>query len=671
MSYKFQSFPLKSFIEDRILLPRFQRKATWTDKQNFELAISLFQEYPMGVVVINVEKDSEKYLLDGRQRRNALRVMRDNPVALYTWARSFLKFKNNTDQKDINTSFWNHVGQYLSTDHDDSNIDDKEVEDIYDFSVDPSFDAERQRQGLKTLLDLIQMVHPIKKGRSCWERMFDFSDFIPRFTNMLSEGMNDPVVGLKNLLREFINKVNKYDCILKNPIKELQYKSFYEFISNRFKVENELGLEKYIINNWEYIQRSLEIIDREEKIYLTSEIGVILLSRATPLDAQNIFTRINTGGTKLKAEELLSAKPFWNEPVHLNSDTEVAAYIRTLYKNLQIPFNNQYVRWDLLATLLSRIDENHLIFDTFAAEKEKNNGVSISEIVLGFKLASSWYVGGMANSYVTKLESDKSLMKAIDDSMTSLATDVNELCKILFEDPLFQYLYSYKMPLTNLLGNAPSLEFVCILLKDWYAKGRSGKGLNELKRNAKILLDRLIYEYATKVWRGAGDSKMASDMQNWKKRLEPVPKEDWINFIAGACEGEVAGNITSQNILTPVLCYAYALNKQMAQGTYSFDVDHIFPRAKFAGNQMIDSKYEHSLTNLAFLPKKDNVAKNDKALEEILDPWLKHQITNYEYIEEKDFKKFSNIAAFKDLIALRKQKFIEIFSDCRMAALSN
>ena len=670
MSYKFQSFPLKSFIEDRILLPRFQRKATWTDKQNFELAISLFQEYPMGVVVINIEKDSEKYLLDGRQRRNALRIMRDNPVALYTWARSFLKFKNNTDTKDINTLFWKHVGQYLSTDHDDVGNEDKDLDDNFDFSVDPSFDAEKQRQGLKTLLDLILMVHPLKKGLSCWERTFDFSEFIPRFNNMLSEGINDPVIGLKNLLREFVNKVNKYS-FSKNPIKELEYKSFYDFISNRFKVENESGLENYIVNNWEYIQRSLEIIDREEKVYLTSEIGVILLSRATPLDAQNIFTRINTGGTKLKAEELLSAKPFWNERVHVNPDTEIAGHIRELYRNLQIPFNNQYVRWDLLATLLTRVDDQHLVFDSFAGEKEKNNGVSISEIVLGFKLASSWYVGGMANSYVTKLENDPLLMKAIDNSMTCLATDVNELCQIIFDDPLFQYLHSYRMPLTSMLGNAPSLEFICILLKDWYEKGRCGKGLNELKRNAKILLDRLIYEYATKVWRGAGDSKMATDLLNWKKRLEPVPEDDWKAFIEGACEGEVAGNITSQNILTPVLCYAYALNKQMAHGSYSFDVDHIFPRAKFAGNQMIESKYENSLTNLAFLPKKDNVAKNDKSLEEILDPWLKYQITNYEYIEEGDFKKFSNIAAFKDLIELRKQKFIEIFTQCRMAALSN
>lgn len=53
------------FINNEIELPRFQRKATWKDTDNFKLCISVFKGYPMGVVIVN-ELGQKKYLLDGR-----------------------------------------------------------------------------------------------------------------------------------------------------------------------------------------------------------------------------------------------------------------------------------------------------------------------------------------------------------------------------------------------------------------------------------------------------------------------------------------------------------------------------------------------------------------------------------------------------------------------------
>ena len=53
MSYNIEPMELISFVEDnKLKLPRFQRKTTWDKKQNFELAISVFQDYPVGVVII-------------------------------------------------------------------------------------------------------------------------------------------------------------------------------------------------------------------------------------------------------------------------------------------------------------------------------------------------------------------------------------------------------------------------------------------------------------------------------------------------------------------------------------------------------------------------------------------------------------------------------------------
>ena len=99
MSYNIETRSITEFVTDsKIKLPRFQRKSTWTAKQNFELAISIFQEYPVGVVIINDEGHTS-WLLDGRQRRTALKDLRANPDLVYDWARKYIKFKNKVFQR--------------------------------------------------------------------------------------------------------------------------------------------------------------------------------------------------------------------------------------------------------------------------------------------------------------------------------------------------------------------------------------------------------------------------------------------------------------------------------------------------------------------------------------------------------------------------------------------
>ena len=74
--YEIRPESIKTFITDRnVRLPRFQRKQTWNSKKNFQLCISLFKEYPIGVTILSVEESKGKnvrWLLDGRQRKNAL-----------------------------------------------------------------------------------------------------------------------------------------------------------------------------------------------------------------------------------------------------------------------------------------------------------------------------------------------------------------------------------------------------------------------------------------------------------------------------------------------------------------------------------------------------------------------------------------------------------------------
>ena len=184
MSYIIEPMPLISFLEDsKLRLPRFQRKATWDKKQNFELAISVFQDYPVGVVIVNQEQKTS-WLLDGRQRRSALTSMRDNPVELYEWARTYIGFAKTADELEVKSKYWEKVERYLQTDEstdaeDDSDHYEQEGEAASEIEEN-SFDSAKQRRGLQTLLDIILMVHQNKPAGSKWEQTFDFGNFFSR-----------------------------------------------------------------------------------------------------------------------------------------------------------------------------------------------------------------------------------------------------------------------------------------------------------------------------------------------------------------------------------------------------------------------------------------------------------------------------------------------------------
>ena len=184
MGYRIEPLSISSFLdENKMRLPRFQRKATWDKKQNFELAISVFQDYPVGVVIVNKEKDVS-WLLDGRQRRNALKRMRENPVELYEWARAYIGFAKNADEFTVKQSYWDKVEKYLTTeikDSENTSSDDVSYEGVEEnTNEEDSFDSQKQRKGLTTLLNLILMVHQNKPSGSKWELTFDFTKYFTR-----------------------------------------------------------------------------------------------------------------------------------------------------------------------------------------------------------------------------------------------------------------------------------------------------------------------------------------------------------------------------------------------------------------------------------------------------------------------------------------------------------
>ena len=676
MSYRIEPLSIISFLdENRMKLPRFQRKATWDKKQNFELAISVFQDYPVGVVIVNKEQNIS-WLLDGRQRRNALQKMRDNPVELYEWARSYIGFAKNADEFTLKQAYWEKVEKYLSTEiQDNTSIsdDDNDV-DIYDDQEDDvavdedSFDSQKQRKGLTTLLNLILMVHQNKPSGSKWQQNFDFTKFFDRlkYAPQKNDGKVEPV-----LLRRFILEVIK-DAEFSND-GEINKEYLIDYFCNNFSIadSNISKFKNEIEKRWDEILNSFVTINETEKIFAEARIGIIWLTNASPLDAQNIFSRINKGGTQLKAEELLSAKPYWNVEVQVNEQV-VLDLVAAMYSTLDVSKPDTIVRWDLCATLISRIKDQNLIFDDYA--NVKSGEIAMDKVTLGFKLLSSFIENGMASKSVIDLEKNNSINWNTDISV--LVDEVNKICEILLTTAFFKALQAWKKPITKLLGNAIALEFLTIIWLDWKDKGKptvSSAELKAVQRDAKILFDRLVFEYATKVWRGSGDSKMSNDIKNWKSRLVPINKSDWKTFIEGACEGVYNGQNTTVKLLRPVIYYYYVLTDCLPynQVNTQFDVDHIIPQEIFKGNSMVVQELKDSLGNLALLPKKDNISKKSKKLNEITDPWLKASISTFSGIQESEFDKYSNVVNISELKTKRQVLFLTAYNTNRDANLAN
>lgn len=670
MSYKIEPMSVREFVDDnQMKLPRFQRKATWNDKQNFELAISIFQDYPVGVVIVNKEPDSS-WLLDGRQRRAALKMMRENPDEVYKWAKKYIKFKPNSDNGEVRAKYWERVEEYLQKDKseedtpkDEADRDDDEAEDDEERIAIDSFDPKRQRSGLGILLEIILMVHQYKNSMGAWERAFDFKPYFSRLSYApVSEGGKINPVRLRDFILKMIKETN-----------DLTLKFFCDYYKDSFDIIESKApfFESEVSNRWEEIEKCIETIKKSEKVFVDARIGVIQLTNVSPLDAQNIFSRINSGGTQLKAEELLSAKPFWNEVVY--ADSRFKSVVYDLYERLGVDKPESVVKWDLCATLLDRISDRQLLFDV--PDKDKKD-VDVGRITLGFKLVSSVFRGGMSAKSVGDLEkSDKKPEIKWEEDIDNLICDVSQVCEILENCSFFKYLQSWNTSIYKLMGSAIVLEFITITLKNWYDKGKptSGSKMQDVQRDARILFDKLVYEYASGAWRGSGDSKMASHIANWKERLIKVDKDSWTQFIKGACSGEFNGQNIVLTHLTPVLYYSYMLLEKAPTSSVDvvFEVDHIVPQAKFDGDSSGEKRKRDSLVNLALLPKKDNISKRDKELREITDSWLKNQIMEYTGIPESSFVTYSDIINFDDMKAFRMEEFLRIFGYMRDSNLSN
>lgn len=671
--YEIRPESIKTFITDRnVKLPRFQRKQTWDEKKNFQLCISLFKEYPIGVCILSVEENKGKtvrWLLDGRQRKNALAMMYDDPENIYNWAKRFIGFKNSDQPSEIEEKFITKINDYIEADLDeefemisvDGGEDDSEAKEE---NVEETIDA--GAYGLDLLLDIIKVIHNKQKKNTGFTKPFDFTKYV----NKLPYIEND-IQGVRLSSRKVKTFIDEYRKFCDDEYIDYDdAKSFYKFLDSRSDVQDEKKTKALIAEKWNAIIERMLIVEKIEGLLTNSKIGMIEVKNLTPSDSQKIFNIINSEGEKLTAVEILSAKPHWNIPVDNPSQSAIDA-TKELYKRIGT-VQTDVVRWDLPATFLKRIGKNFVIkqFTDSKTDFEK-------ELTYGFKILSSIYVGGVKKESIEEL-SKASLNWSSD--IENLIYDIQSMLKLISSFDYFKYFKSWNTTMMELTSDAIALDFITIAYKDWCRKGKpiGDTKAKQFQKNCFILWDKLIFEYINKQWRGSSDQKIANNIValiNEPDLFVPVSTDKW----RGILEDQIFEYSSIETIdismamMKPLLYHFYCLMKMQGPDTvYDIEIDHIIPQTLF-NESSIPRKdiVQNNLLNLGLLPKDENVAKSNKKLILIDSQWLKDQIVKYEFISEEKFNEYSNVNNYQKMFDEREIVFLEAYTTKRNDILNN
>lgn len=681
--YEIRPETIKTFITDRaIKLPRFQRKQTWDEKKNFQLCISIFKNYPMGVCILSVDEEKGRTireLLDGRQRRNALTLMYENPENIYLWARKFIGFKNSDQSLEIHERFIQKINEYLEADDSDSEDDDDNVEsDVVSDELrenQESYNPIDDKNGLDLLFYIIEMVHNNYAHGTGFTRPFDFTKYVKKLSYVENIPTGNKYFLSGKSLKIFIDEYRSY-C----DVSDCEYseeESFFAFVKNRSEVssDSEKGLKLLISQNWKNILSRINLVDRIDSLLAASKIGLIEVKNLKPADSQKIFNIINSEGVKLTAAEILSAKPHWNRKIKNPSAQSVEA-TKELYKNMGLaPVD--VVRWDIPATLLSRFDHN-VIYKDLSWDSKNQKADFEKKLTLGFKILSGLYEKGVKKDDIEKLGTDPEI--DWESGVEQVISDLNMVIKLIEDCSYFSFLKSWKTSIMELTSDAIAMNFLLIAYFDWIRKERpvgASKQTKIFQKNCFITWDLLIYEYVSRLWRGSSDSTIAYNISTLSSKpslFEAVKKEEWLKLLKEIFDkSQVKNTDVSIALMKPILYHMYCLKEiSPPDSKYPIEVDHIIPQALFKGSSLERNDIvQDNLFNLGLLPKNNNISKSDKKLVEISDAWLKNQIKRYEFVDEKDFPKYSNINNYMDLFKKRKKIFEEAFGCCRDNMINN
>ncbi len=678
--YEIRSESVKTFITDRsIKLPRFQRKQTWKEAKNFQLCISIFNEYPLGMCIISSEKRKAKtvsLLLDGRQRRNALSQMYEDPEKIYLWALKFIGIKNNDQIADIEDKYYNKINDYIEAEYDQKDEEDLEDPTSEDEQIEEDEDDESKEEeefdpnesGLAILLQIIKICHNKTVKGTGFTRPFDLSKNVSRLPYI--ENNNGKLKLSSKRVKTFIDEYQRYCDEM--DYDQYEMASFEEYIRSRCDILD--GKDKKfktdLTQKWEAIVERMQIVDKIDTFLSRSFVGIIEVKDPSPSDAQKIFNIINTGGEPLSSVEILSAKPHWNITVENPSENAVE-YIKRLYKRIGVD-SASIVRWDYPATFYRRMGKN-LIFP----ELEEKDDTLGKELTLGFKILSAIKVNGVQKESIEELGKKTDINWAID--IDKILEELSYMDKVMASYSYFKYFSSWKTTVYELSSEAVSINYLSLVYLDWIRKGKP-VGMDAktklFQKNSFILWDRLIYEYVYKQWKGAADHKTANNINSFSSEpdtFKPIETNKWINLLTEIHDESRIDNLDiTLDYMKPLLFHMYCMKKVQGPDDCEIEVDHILPKNTF-DNSTIDRKgvVQNNLYNLGLLPKRDNISKSNSKLKTIDDDWLIDQIQKYEFIKKEDFEKYSNINNYKEMYKERFDIFVETYTRDRDNLLNN
>lgn len=672
--YEIRPESIKTFITDRnVKLPRFQRKQTWDDKKNFQLCISLFKEYPIGVSILSVDESKGRtirWLLDGRQRKNALAMMYDDPENIYNWAKKFIGFKNSDQPSEIEEKFYAKINEYIEADLDEeyevvSQVNEEDDSEAQEGTGEDSFDL--NSYGLALLLDIIKIIHNKQKKNTGFTKPFDFTKYVNKLPYVDVEAAGVKLSSRR--VKTFIDEYRKY-CD-DEYIDYDDHKSFYKFLVLRCDIQDDKKTQSLINSNWNAIKERILIVEKIDSLLTNSKIGMIEVKNLSPSDSQKIFNIINSEGEKLTAVEILSAKPHWNIVVDNPSQAAVDA-AKELYSKIGT-VQTDIVRWDLPATFIKRIGKNFVLkqFTDSKTDFEK-------ELTTGFKILSSILVGGVKKEDIEALSKVPNVNWSAD--IESLIYDFQNMFKLIASFDYFKYFKSWNTSMMELTSDAVALDFIAIAYKDWCRKGKplGDSKAKQFQKNCFILWDRLIYEYINKQWRGSSDSKIANNISllvNEPDLFVAVPEHKWKTIL----EDQIFATSTIETIdismamMKPLLYHMYCLKSMQGPDTsYGLEVDHIIPQTLFNESSIARKEViQDNLLNLGLLPKDENVAKSNKKLILIDSQWLKDQVTKYEFIDESKFLEYSNVSNYEKMFDERAEIILDAYGEKRRDILNN
>lgn len=677
--YEIRPESIKTFITaNNIRLPRFQRKQTWDAKKNFELCISVFKNYPIGVSILSVDENKTKsvrWLLDGRQRRNALKLMYDDPENIYYWAQKFIKFRNGDQQFDLQEKYWAKVNEFLDAeveeelqDIEDSTIietdfdeidflDDIEIKEDVSTSVD-------LKDGLSLLFEIIRLCHSKTKKGTGFTLPFDFSKFDVKLPYVVIQDGQKILSSqrLKMFLNNYVIFCNQDSCDYTDET------NFKRFIEDQFAININKPMDLYIHQNWKLFVERIDVLQRIDDLFSTQTIGLIEVKNLRPSDSQKIFNLINSQGSPLKAVEILSARPKWNLKIE-SPCAEVKQLVQELYRTQMDIIPDGVVRWDMAATFLRRLPKDNFVFKTFSSSTSDFE----KELTMAFKCLSGIYVQG-----VTKIDVDNLADYPIkwETDIDALVIDIKNMLKVLESFSYFKFFKSWNVSIHAMTSDAIALDFLILSYNEW-KKQNCPMGVNTATKNFQkycfILWDRLIYEYICSLWKGSGDSRVHSDIISTNP-ARIVSTEKWLALLEEIyTTNKVNGHDVQYVYMRPILHHFYALSELAAPATANgYEIDHILPQSIINISSLKEKKeIVDNLFNLALLPKTENISKGNSKLCFIEDAWLKKQIKEYEFIEEADYASYSDVSNYKKLYAHRKIFFVDAFSKKRTHLLNN